>query len=667
MKLQNSAMLHGLLVLVLTLSSLASCAWAQNSATPVDKPMPMVTIQGDKFVADGKEFKIWGFNQGHGLHLPDSLLKKNADQLAFLGVNMLRLHTIDWTYWGDSAGPSGESLESGLLPTGLDRKDTQHLVNVDKFYRFMNALREKGIYVAITLSVCSDYVPGDVDILQTTPEDAEAWKQAIAEMNTSPGATAQSYKILPVIDERSLALRKAWITNLMNLRNPQTGVRMAEDPQLALLNTVNEDSMWSAFFRNNYMKELPPYFLNKAQKAWNDWLKAKYKTNDALAQAWVQEGKKGLLSDESLEAGTVKLLPIDSVTLSTEEEKKDKSYEYYSKQRYDDYIQFLFEMDAAHQRELNKHLKELGWNRPAGYGDSVGIGPDVGKLWLESDLLPYIEEHPYDEGVIDLFMWDKLRVCTYCGSNYLPWQGQDRPMWGSEIHCIDGASGWTRVIFPYYVAIYHSLQGRDGCTWHVWTMHREHQLKGELMVHNLGGFHCNWDIPLLFAYRAAGRLFKSCEIQELPKDDPARERFSRWEANITNDQVHRLHGAEGNAITTVNTKHFRAVATPYARTVQLGDVTIDLTSQTANLVIVEILSPDEIEITAVGKCGEVEKGKENHFDPLEYVTGSVKVAGRTVESIQHIDHYGNVIETVEGSRADVPLVPGIRLYRAKLK
>lgn len=655
-----------LLVLVFALSCVVSSTSAQTASAPVARPLPMITIQGDKFVADGKEFKIWGFNAGYGLNLPDSLLKKNVDQLAFLGVNMLRLHTIDWTYWGDSAGPSGESLEAGLLPIGLDRKDTQHLVNVEKFYRFLDALREKGIYIAITLSVCSDYVPNDADIIQTAPEDAAAWKQAIAEMNKNPGDTMKSYQILPVIDERSLALRKAWITNLMNLRNPQTGLRLAEDPQLTLLNTVNENSMWGAFFRNNFVKDMPAYFLNKVQKAWNDWLKTKYKTDAALAEAWKQEGKKGLLSSESLEAGAVKLLPIDSVTLSTEEEKKDKSYEYYSKQRYDDFIQFLFDMDANHQRELNKLLKELGWNRPAGYADSVGIDPAVGKHWLASDLLPYIEEHPYDEGNIDLFMWGGIRVCTYLGSNYIPWQGQDRPMWGSEIHCVDGALGWTRVVFPYYVAIYHSLEGRDGCTWHVWTMERAQQLRGELMVHNLSSFHCNWDIPLLFAYRAAGRLFKSCEIQELPKDDPARERFSRWEANFTNDQVHRIHG-ENNAITTVKTKHFRAVATPYPQKVKLGDVIIDLTSKTANLVIVEKLSPNEIEITAVGKCGEIEKGKENHFDPLEFVTGSVKVAGRMVESIQHIDHYGNIIETVEDSRADVPLVPGIRLYRARLK
>lgn len=239
-------------------------------------------------------------------------------------------------------------------------------------------------------------------------------------------------------------------------------------------------------------------------------------------------------------------------------------------------------------------------------------------------------------------------------------------MWASEIRCADEALGWTRILFPYYVAIYHSLQGRDGCTWHVWSMERGHLLNNDLMARNLNRFHCNWDIPWLFAYRAAGRLFKSGEIRELPKDDRNRERFSRWEGNFKNDQVQRVHG-ENAAITTVKTKHFRAVATPYPQTVQLGDVTIRLTSKTANLVIVEKLSPDEIEITAVGKSGEVERDKTNHFDPLEFVEGSVRVEGKTVESIQHIDHYGQVIETIRDSRLDVPLIPGVRLYRARLK
>jgi len=136
--------------------------------------LPMITIEGEKFMADGREFKIWGFNQGSGLHLTDDELQKQADLLEFLGVNMLRLHTIDWTYWGE-IDPAGKDGSTGLRPCGVKLKSTRGLVNVDKFYRFLDKMREKKIYIAITLSVCSHIGPDDVKILKTPPEDEKAW------------------------------------------------------------------------------------------------------------------------------------------------------------------------------------------------------------------------------------------------------------------------------------------------------------------------------------------------------------------------------------------------------------------------------------------------------------------------------------------------------------
>jgi hypothetical protein len=632
------------------------------------KPLPMITIDGDKFVADGKEFKIWGFNMGNGLHLSDQMLQKQADQLEFLGVNMLRLHTIDWTLWGET-GPNNEAFSAGLLPLGEDRKDTRHLVNVDKFFRFMDKLREKNIYVAITLAVCSNYVPGDADILQTTPEDKKAWIDAVNIMNKN-GPDLQNFKILPVFDERALALRKVWAANLLSLKNPKTGLKLAEDPQLAFLNAVNECSSWSTFYRNSYYKDLPPYFINKVKVRWNAWLKLKYATDARLAQAWKAEGKKGLLSAESLEKGTVDLLPLDPVSLA-KEEVAAKGYPAFSESRQMDYIRFLFEMDAAHQRILREHYKSLGWTRPSDYGDSVGIDPLTGPMWLKSDLLPYVEEHPYDEANIDLFMWGTIRIPTYLGSGFFGSEVHDRPIWGSEFREGSGWVSWTRIPGPLFVAAYHSLEGRSGLTWHVWTMNRDHLLREESMNLGLSWCHCNFDYPWLFAYRAAGRLFKSCEIKPLDKKDPARARFiDQWggkvNADFSNDQVCRMAG-ENRAILTVKTEHFRAVTTPYPQTVDFSDVSVKLTAKTFNMVIVEKISDKVYEVTAVGTSGGMKMGETNHFNPQEYVAGTVTFKNRQIRTIDHINHRGDVVETIPGRGSEMPFITAVRLYRVTLK
>ena len=211
------------------------------TAAVAAEPMPMITIEGDKFMAGGKEFKIWGFNLGHGLHLTDRQLDDQARQLEFLGVNMMRLHSLDWMPWWDSPGPSGEHLASGLI--ACSDTTSRGYINQDKFYRLLNKFREKGIYVAITLSVGRFFRPGDAGILKTDNADAKAWQEAVAAVSENMGI----HKILPVFDERALALRKEFATFLLSMKNPQTGIKLAEDPQLALLNTVNEMSSSTVF------------------------------------------------------------------------------------------------------------------------------------------------------------------------------------------------------------------------------------------------------------------------------------------------------------------------------------------------------------------------------------------------------------------------------------
>jgi len=646
-----------------------ACASAEPPTVAPVRELPMITIDGGRFVADGKEFKIWGFNQGRGLNLSDYHLRKSVDQLEFLGANVLRLHAIDWTFWGESDA-KGNAVSSGLRPCGTDRTNTRELVNVDKFHRLMDALREKGIYVAITLTVCQNFVPGDVSVLETTEPDAQAWSQAVAELNAmDDGSQIHVFKVLPVFDERSLALRKEWAANLLNLRNPTTGLTLAQDPQLALLNVVNEGSSWSTFFRNNYMAHMPEYFLDKVKARWNGYLKDKYNGDEPLAAAWAQEGKKGLLDGESLGSGTVRLLPLDPVSLP-KEEVEEKGFPGFSDARRTDYIRFLWEMDAEHQRTMREHFAAHGWTRPSSYCDTVGIDGTTGQWWMDSDLMPYVEDHPYDEANIDIFHWGWIRLYKYPGATFLvPRGGADRPHWASEIREGSGWLSWTRIPFPLFIAAYYSLQGRDGATWHVWSMDREHYLNETTMADDLSWCHCNWDTPWLYVYRAAGRLFRSCEIKPLPAGHEALARFADWDcqdANFQNERVVRIHG-ENRAILTVSTDHFRAVTSPYPQKKEFSDLAVDITSRTINTVIVEKISDRLYEVTAVGKAGDMKQGENIMFKPMTSVAGTVTFKNGTIASIEHVDHTGVVYETVEGDGSAMRFVPGVRLYRVHLR
>jgi hypothetical protein len=649
-------------LIILTVALFSSAGLAADD-------MPMITIKGDKFLAGDKEFKIWGFDLDCGLNLGDLHLQQQADELEFLGVNLLRLHTLDWTLRGETFGPSNEPITVGLRPCGANLKSTRGLVNVDKFYRFLNKMREKNIYVAITLSVGGHLGPDDVNILKTTPEDEKAWVEAINKLNAA-GPNLQAYKSLPVIDERALLLRKEWATNLLSMKNPQTGVKLAEDHQLAFLNTVNENSCWGTFYRNATFKNLPPYFMNKFLAKWNRYLKEKYTTDAALAAAWTQAGKKGLLPGESLATGSVRALPLDP-NACTEAEKKEKIYALFSEARRADFVRFTFELDAAHQRIMRDLYRSLGWTRPCGYSDNaVGIGPETGAMWMKSDLMPYVEEHPYDDASYDVVRSPTIRICSYSGSDFLGAGGADRPMWGSEFREGNGSLSWTRIPMPMYAAVYHSLQGRDGLAWHCWDLRRDRMLADPMPLFENDGFLCNWDYPWLYSYRAAGRLFRSGEIEPLPKNHPALSNFIQWKADFKNNQIDRQSGDVKTAILTVTTRSFRTVVSPVARKVDFSDVLVNLTSDQINTIYIEKISADRYEVTAVGTTGREVQGQNNLYaklNPIMCVSGDVTFKGRTIEKIEHIDYLGNALETVPGKKSVMPFVYGVRLYRVYLK
>ena len=85
------------------------------------------------------------------------------------------------------------------------------------------------------------------------------------------------------------------------------------------------------------------------------------------------------------------------------------------------------------------------------------------------------------------------------------------------------------------------------------------------------------------------------------------------------------------------------------------------------MVIVEKINRNLYEVTAVGTSGGMEKGKSIMFKPLHYVAGSVAFRGRIVKEVEHIDHFGRVVEKAGGVASKMLFIRGVRLYRVYLK
>lgn len=84
-------------------------------------------------------------------------------------------------------------------------------------------------------------------------------------------------------------LRNKVVTELLNHKNPYTGLRYADDPALAVVEMQNEDSIffWNPLgeLASDRPKKWPAH-AKQLRETFAAWVKAKYKTDDALKTAW---------------------------------------------------------------------------------------------------------------------------------------------------------------------------------------------------------------------------------------------------------------------------------------------------------------------------------------------------------------------------------------------
>ncbi len=202
-----------------------------------------VRARGNDFVlASGKRVRFWGVNLGPGvLDLGEPAIDLLARSLAKRGVNLVRFH-----------GPvfAGEAKD----PSTIDK------VRLAKIHHLCASLKAQGIYLHLSF-----YFP--------------LWFK-IKDSYGIPGysAKADTPFALLFLDKRMQGIYRAWARGLLTPNNPHTGLSLAADPSVLLVEVLNEDSL---FFWTFNKKLIPSRLWKQLNDEFSDWSGSQVELKDA--------------------------------------------------------------------------------------------------------------------------------------------------------------------------------------------------------------------------------------------------------------------------------------------------------------------------------------------------------------------------------------------------
>lgn len=273
-----------------------------------------VTADGDSFrLASGAETRFWGVNvnanhAGQNRKSVDYLARRLAKQ----GVNIVRFHSPLFDRVGDPA-----DLDPGKL---------------DDLFYLVAAMKDAGIYTEISF-----YFPLWFDI---QPHYGIEGYDTIE--NKRPFA-------LLYFDERMQHIHREWLRQLLTTLNPYTGSRLADEPAVAIVEIVNEDSF---FFWTFSKGNVPAVHWARIETMYAGWLAGRYGSVAAAAEAW-----GATLDEDDVPNGHVAILEAWHMTgegSGAGGPSKTK--------RVGDQVRFLTELQRGFYADTTRYIKsELGY------------------------------------------------------------------------------------------------------------------------------------------------------------------------------------------------------------------------------------------------------------------------------------------------------------------
>jgi len=333
-----------------------------------------VQMKGGDFIYEktGEPIKFWGLNLSYDSNAPE---KKDsefmADHYAKYGVNMVRMHKFSGS---ENAGIGDPNDCTQTLPEKLDQLD----------YLFAQ-LKERGMYMILGPMFGLTIAEGNRDQLLDYDEVK----------NLAGGKTLGLVNTAPDIQD----LYISFTTNLLNHKNPYTGLRYADDPAVLYLEMHNEDDIfWSSTFST--IRKMDKYKLRFCQY-FCDWLKEKYGNEETLLEAWGENAltvySRFMPVDERLEAGTI--FPIANCWFFDLDNIAQQEEEVGTRQRLLDTAQFLYEFQNKFYSRYQKAIRDTGYTGVM-ISSCWQAGSDISHYYnLHSDyLIGPIDRHNYHGG-----------------------------------------------------------------------------------------------------------------------------------------------------------------------------------------------------------------------------------------------------------------------------
>ena len=537
---------------------LAACTMAQPQPPTTDaEPMlppdsAYVVVDADGHLSvDGRRQRYWAVIGKIYADNPagtDALIRRFQD----MGFNSVRMW--DGFVKGDYTPGDGSKM--------------------DQADYFIAKAKEAGFRIWIAgMNRVGDARPDDVAILDD-PETAEAWAAAIAELSEiKDGKVTKGRGLRPSIekmwDPRMEALLIRDMTAIATHRNQYTGLRWCDDPVFAVWEISNEE-WWMRKMVAGQWQKLPAFFRNSLISKWQDFLRQKYGSQTELTEAW-----GGLLEGESLEQGTVLLVPMAGKTnVSTaigdanpqakaalESLEQDYSRDDFSRLRGADVLEFFMGLQLAHKQRVAAAIKPLGKSTrlsPMIY--DTGIGYEIQSQYLHQNAeavahdayvngtgptlesrLPEVDKQP-NEHQRKRVQQEAERIAANEGrwvnwllkppgiSQGVPWLEHNR-VEGKPFLCYETQiqqPAKYRADFPLRLAALASIQDWDWVCWHYFGGGAEDRVAEDPrhfdkpMDITTGshpqGYHFTYDEVQNSMMRAAGHMFRG-ELLD-PATDP---------------------------------------------------------------------------------------------------------------------------------------------------
>jgi len=295
------------------------------------------------------------------------VLDAMADRVKSLGFNLARV----WGIATDNNYTPGDGSEADL-----------------KAYA-MAALERNGIKIWNTAFNDFGQADPDKDVgLVEDPATAAAWSEAVRSMKDRSPRNAD----VGAWDPRMRAVHRREMKRIADWTNKhKNGARLGDDPQNAVWELTNEEWMFSHLV-NGAWQNLPRFFVTGLEQTWCAFLKKKYGTDAALAEAW-----GFLLPAESIEKNTVLLAPLaqpsdgkafndgNAAAVAALTAKKQKfGRDDFTRQRGADVMQFFVELQTNYKMDRRDYAKTLGKSlRLSPLVLDTGEGFRIQSLWMQ--------------------------------------------------------------------------------------------------------------------------------------------------------------------------------------------------------------------------------------------------------------------------------------------